>query len=144
MPFLYLKLFNATEMLIQMKGKVSQWHLSCAYTIIPRHSFWKESALSFKTTWNFLKRKAIAYSAYPRDASAVFYYFKRPKRQAGVDGVWVPAGLQGPGRGFSWHSPSICQQQLALDCPHAAYSRPIVKFRDLAQRRYLVVNRWHA
>lgn len=27
-------------------------------------------------------------------------------------------------------------------CPHAAYSGSIVKFRDLAQRRYLVVNRW--
>lgn len=56
------------------KNWVSQWHLSCLY----HHTkalFFGRFALSFKQQ-NFLKRKAIAYSAYPRDAKRSIYYFK--------------------------------------------------------------------
>ena len=93
--------------------------------------FLERFALSFKTTWNFLKRKAIAYSTYPRYAEA--QYFTTSKTQETNMCRWglgTNTGLQGPGRGFSWHSPSIYlpNSSWSFSCPHAACLGTKVKF----------------
>lgn len=88
--------------------------------------FLERSALSFKTTWNFLKRKAIAYSAYPRDAKAQYFTTSKTKETSRCRwGLGTTTGLQGPGRGFSWHSPSICPTAAGPSAAHMQLARDL-------------------
>ena len=100
--------------------------------------FLERFALSFKTTWNFLKRKAIAHSAY-------FTTSKTKETSRCRRGLGTTTGLQVPGRGFSWHSPSICPTAAGPLAAHMQLAWDLKSnSRDLARRRYLVVNRWHS
>lgn len=133
-------------MLIHMKNWVSQWRLLCANTIIPRHSFCKGLQLVLKQLEIFLKKKAIAYSSYPWYAKEQYFATSKTKETNRCRwALGTTMGLPGPGRGFSWHSPSICPTAAGPSAAHMQLARELrLNSPDPAQRRYLVINWWQA
>ena len=95
---------------------------SCAYNILPRHSFCKGLQLVLKQLGIFLKRKAIAYSTYPWYAKAQHFAISKTKKTEGWR--WDPEPW---GRGFFWPpgssssiwpkgaGPSVAHVQAALE-----------------------------